>query len=129
MNTPAGRRPGINRAERGRSRQPVASNTAWSGWWLHEAMRDAGFPDGVVNYLSDPALIALKNGVLQSQSYHVDFDDWNVSGDVTVSWKPAQDILLYATYAKSFKSGGVNLSGIPNHADGTPATELATVKP
>ena len=30
----------------------VASLTAWSGWLLLEALRDAGFPDGVVNYVS-----------------------------------------------------------------------------
>jgi 1-pyrroline-5-carboxylate dehydrogenase len=30
----------------------VASATAWSGWLLLEALRDAGFPDGVVNYVS-----------------------------------------------------------------------------
>ena len=30
----------------------VASSTAWSGWLLLEALRDAGFPDGVVNYVS-----------------------------------------------------------------------------
>jgi 1-pyrroline-5-carboxylate dehydrogenase len=32
----------------------VASATAWSGWLLLEALRDAGFPDGVVNYVSGP---------------------------------------------------------------------------
>jgi 1-pyrroline-5-carboxylate dehydrogenase len=32
----------------------VASSTAWSGWLLAEALRDAGFPDGVVNYVSGP---------------------------------------------------------------------------
>jgi len=30
----------------------VASSTAWSGWLLLEALRDAGLPDGVVNYVS-----------------------------------------------------------------------------
>jgi 1-pyrroline-5-carboxylate dehydrogenase len=30
----------------------VASHTAWSGWLLLEALRDAGFPPGVVNYVS-----------------------------------------------------------------------------
>jgi 1-pyrroline-5-carboxylate dehydrogenase len=30
----------------------VASSTAWSGWCLMEALRDAGFPDGVVNCVS-----------------------------------------------------------------------------
>ena len=78
---------------------------------------------------NDPALIARKNSVLQSQSYDARFSDWNLSGDVTLSWKPNPDWLVYATYAKSFKSGGVNLSGLPNRADGTPATELATVDP
>lgn len=78
---------------------------------------------------SDPVLIGRKNGVLQSQSYEARFSDWNLSGDLTLSWKPSPDWLAYATYAKSFKSGGVNLSGIPARADGTPATELATVKP
>lgn len=30
----------------------VASDTAWSGWMLMEAFRDAGIPDGVLNYLT-----------------------------------------------------------------------------
>ena len=32
----------------------VASDTAWSGWLLMEVLRDAGLPDGVVNYVSGP---------------------------------------------------------------------------
>ena len=32
----------------------AASDTAWSGWLLLEAFRDAGLPDGVVNYVSGP---------------------------------------------------------------------------
>ncbi len=32
----------------------VASDTAWSGWLLLEAFRDAGLPAGVVNYLTGP---------------------------------------------------------------------------
>jgi acyl-CoA reductase-like NAD-dependent aldehyde dehydrogenase len=32
----------------------TASDTAWSGWLLLEALRDAGLPDGVVNYVSGP---------------------------------------------------------------------------
>ncbi len=72
----------------------------------------------------------LKNGVLQSQAYGADFSAWNLSGDVTLSWKATPDVLVYATYARSFKSGGINLSGLPTRADGvTPALETATVKP
>ncbi len=32
----------------------VASDTAWSGWLLLEALRDAGLPEGVINYVSGP---------------------------------------------------------------------------
>ena len=32
----------------------TASHTAWSGWLLLEALRDAGMPEGVVNYVSGP---------------------------------------------------------------------------
>ncbi|GGE09701.1 TonB-dependent receptor [Polymorphobacter glacialis] len=77
-----------------------------------------------------PAQQTIKNGVLQNQNYQAVFSDWNLSGDVTLAWKPSDEILAYATYARSFKSGGINLSGIPTRADGvTPATELATVRP
>jgi iron complex outermembrane receptor protein len=77
-----------------------------------------------------PAQQAIKNGVLQNQNYQADFSDWNFSGDITLSWKPTDDVLAYATYARSFKSGGINLNGLPTRADGvTPATALATVAP
>lgn len=77
-----------------------------------------------------PALVRLKNGVLQSQAYEADFDDTNLSGDLNLSWQATDNALIYALYARSFKSGGVNLSGIPNRADGTPAVEeTATVEP
>lgn len=77
-----------------------------------------------------PAQQALKNSVLQSQFYEADFSDWNLSGDITLSWKPSRDFLAYATYARSFRSGGINLAGVPTRADGvTPAIELATIDP
>jgi iron complex outermembrane receptor protein len=77
-----------------------------------------------------PAQQTIKNGVLQNQNYQAVFSDWNFSGDITLSWKPVDDVLAYATFARSFKSGGINLSGLPTRADGvTPATELATVAP
>ena len=90
----------------------------------YEAVVTGGLPNPT------PAQQSIKNGVLQNQSYEADFSDWNVSGDVTLSWKPQDDLLVYATYARSFKSGGINLAGVPTRADGvTPATEVATVDP
>ena len=78
---------------------------------------------------TDPVLIARKASILSSQGYDADFKDFNVSGDATLSWNATDDILVYATYARAFKSGGVNLSGIPNDAAGQPALALATVRP
>ena len=34
------------------------------------------------------------------------------------SWRPVEDVLLYGVYSRSFKSGGVNLNGLPFRADG-----------
>ena len=41
----------------------------------------------------------------------------------------ADDILAYATYAKSFKSGGINLNGVPNDAAGNPILAAGVVGP
>jgi iron complex outermembrane recepter protein len=58
-------------------------------------------------------------GVLAPQSYAPEFSDWNVSGDVTLSYDFSDDVHGYATYARSFKSGGINLSGLPLNATNT----------
>ena len=77
----------------------------------------------------NPALIALKNSVLQSQSYIADSSDTDVSGQLTIAYDIADNVQSYATWSKAFKSVGVNLSGIPNDASGKPALTAATVKP
>ena len=66
---------------------------------------------------------------LSPQSYAPRFSDWNLSGDFTVSYKLAPDVLAYATYARSFKSGGINLSGLPLDANNLPILSVQTVKP
>ncbi len=66
---------------------------------------------------------------LPPQSYAPRFSDWNLSGDLTLSYKFADDVLGYATYAKSFKSGGINLSGLPLDANNLPILGAATVRP
>ncbi|MEQ8934162.1 MAG: TonB-dependent receptor, partial [Amphiplicatus sp.] len=93
--------------------------------------KDADYSQTVSGGLDtdDPALIARKNAVLASQSYVAHFDDFNVSGQITASWDVADDIGVFATYARSFKSGGVNLGGIPNDAEGNPALSLASIAP
>ena len=70
-----------------------------------------------------------QRGVLAPQSYQAKFSDWNISGDFTAAYDIADDVLAYATYAKSFKSGGINLAGLPLDAANNPILGASTVKP
>ena len=72
---------------------------------------------------------ATQLGVLAPQSYRPEFSDTNVSGDFTVSYDVTDDVLAYVTYARSFKSGGINLSGLPLDANNQPITAVETVEP
>lgn len=76
----------------------------------------------------DPLMVA-QRAVLAPQSFTATFSDWNLSYDFTASYELASYVLAYATYAKSFKSGGVNLNGVPSDADGNPILTAATVAP
>ncbi len=82
-----------------------------------------------VTNATNTALTAAQLGVLAPQSYRPKFDDTNISGDFTASYDFTPDVLGYATYARSFKSGGINLSGLPLDANNAPITAVETVKP
>ncbi|SDA12158.1 TonB-dependent receptor [Sphingomonas sp. NFR15] len=67
---------------------------------------------------------------LAPQRYSPRFSAWNVSGDFTLSYDVTADVHAYATYARSFKSGGINLSGLPLDTTNTIADlTKQTVKP
>ncbi|WP_267380776.1 MULTISPECIES: TonB-dependent receptor [unclassified Sphingomonas] len=68
-------------------------------------------------------------GVLSPQNYDPRFHNWNVSGDITAAYTVTPDIHAYATYARSYKSGGINLSGLPLDTNNAPILTAATVKP
>jgi iron complex outermembrane receptor protein len=70
-----------------------------------------------------------QRGVLAPQSYQPDFDDWNVSGDLTVAYDVSDTVHYYATYARSYKSGGINLSGLPLDRNNNPILSSATIRP
>ena len=77
---------------------------------------------------TDPRIVA-QRGVLAPQRFEPRFSDWNLSYDLTVSYAVAPDVLVYATYAKSFRSGGINLNGVPSGAAGNPLLAAGTVAP
>ncbi|MBJ6121218.1 TonB-dependent receptor [Sphingomonas mollis] len=78
---------------------------------------------------TNTALTNDQRGVLAPQSYDPSFDNWNVSGDLTVAYNISPDVHYYATYARSYKSGGINLSGLPLDAQNNPILSVATVRP
>ncbi len=77
---------------------------------------------------TDPRIVA-QRAVLAPQFFEPKFSDWNFSYDVTASYRLSRDILAYATYAKTFKSGGINLNGVPADTLGNPLLAAGTVKP
>ena len=77
---------------------------------------------------TDPRIVA-QRGVLAPQRFEPSFADWNLSYDLSVSYDLSADILAYATYARSFKSGGINLNGVPADAAGNPILAAGTVAP
>lgn len=79
-------------------------------------------------YYNDP-WTAAQRGIQASQFFEPKFSAWNVSYDVNLRYKVARDINVYATYARSFKTGGINLNGVPADANGAPIQAAATIKP
>ena len=82
----------------------------------------------VTNATNTP-LTSDQRAVLAPQSYVADFSDWNLSYDLRLSYELARDVLAYATYARSFKSGGINLAGLPLDGNNVPIQSAASVKP
>ena len=116
--------------------KPVDGLTVQPGFRVNYDKKDGLYDSVVTNGAgqlvtfasTDPRIVA-QRGVLAPQRFEATFSDWNFSYDLTASFEIATDILAYATYAKSFKSGGINLNGVPNDAAGNPILAAAVVKP
>jgi iron complex outermembrane receptor protein len=68
-------------------------------------------------------------GVYQPQVSAPSDSAWNFTYDFNINYKIARDMLAYATYAKSFKTLGINQNGLPLNADNTVNYDASTVKP
>ncbi|WP_394659738.1 TonB-dependent receptor [uncultured Novosphingobium sp.] len=68
-------------------------------------------------------------GVYQPQQTSPSDSAWNLTYDLNINYKLARDVLAYATYAKSFKTLGINQNGLPLNADNTVNLDASTVKP
>ncbi|MFM9976680.1 MAG: TonB-dependent receptor [Sphingomonadaceae bacterium] len=92
-----------------------------------DAIYDARVTGGIAN--PTPAQLAQQRASLPPQFYTARYRDFNISGDINVSWRPVDDVLIYGVYSRAFKSGGINLNGLPFDANGNTAIQLAQVRP
>lgn len=72
---------------------------------------------------------AAQCGVFTPQTSAPSVSDWNFSYDLNANYKIAQDVLAYASYAKSFKTVGINQNGLPLDSSGVPIASAGVVKP
>lgn len=93
--------------------------------------KDADYDQTVSGGLAttDAALLARKLSIARAQAYDVDFTDKAWSGQLNLAWDVARDVMVYAGLSRGFKSGGINLSGLPNNAQNLPALDRAIVRP
>jgi len=77
---------------------------------------------------NDAALIALKNGVYSNQTFDVDADAGNFSGQLAARYRVNSKINTYGNFSIGYKPIGVNVGGLPT-ANGVVLTDLARVKP
>ena len=75
------------------------------------------------------ALTNARLGVLRPQSYTAHDSDGSLSGRGNLSYDVTDNVLAYASYARGFKSGGINMSGLPLNAQNLPALNTAVVRP
>jgi iron complex outermembrane receptor protein len=75
---------------------------------------------------------ALRNAqlsVIRPQAYTAKDQEDNVSGRANLSWQALDQLFLYGGWARGFKSGGINVSGLPLNAQNQAALSTATIRP
>ena len=101
-----------------------------SGFYQRVVTNGAGQVISCTPPLAANSALAAQCGVYQPQSTSPSVSDWNFSYDLNVNYKVTPDILAYATYAKTFKTVGINQNGLPlNSATNLPELSASTVKP
>ena len=69
-----------------------------------------------------------KLSIFRPQSYTASDSGGSVSGRTNVAYKLTDNLFTYASYAQGYKSGGLNMSGLPLDAANNPALATAVIK-
>jgi len=88
----------------------------------------AGDGHEVLQSASDAVSVA-QRGIYAPQLIEPTYSDWNFGYDLTVSYAATDDVLVYGTYAKTFKTGGINQNGVPSDAAGNPILAAGAIRP
>jgi len=78
---------------------------------------------------TNAALVNARLGVLRAQSYEAHDSDGSLSGRGNIAWQATENTMAYASYARGFKSGGINMSGLPLDNSDRPVLATAVVRP
>ncbi|NTE04506.1 TonB-dependent receptor [Agrobacterium tumefaciens] len=78
---------------------------------------------------NDAALLALKAAVYSNQQFNISTNNNNLSGNLTLSYRPNPKLNVYGTFSTAYKPVGVNVGGLPTTASGQADLSLAVVKP
>ena len=78
---------------------------------------------------TDATLLNRRLGIARPQSYAASLNEGSTSGRANISYDVTGDVHAYASYSKGFKSGGINMTGLPLTSANTPSLAAAVVKP
>jgi iron complex outermembrane recepter protein len=78
---------------------------------------------------TNTALNNAKLSVLRPQTYSARDSESNLSGRANIAWAATDGLYVYASYARGFKSGGINMSGLALDAQNLPVLSTAVIRP
>jgi iron complex outermembrane receptor protein len=111
--------------------RPIDSITLTGGLRYTQEEKSGFYTTNVYGGLAttNTALINAKLSVLRPQTYSASDSDGSLSGRANIAWQASDDVMGYVSFARGFKSGGINMSGLPLNAQNLPVLTTAVVKP
>ncbi|OQW77734.1 MAG: TonB-dependent receptor [Proteobacteria bacterium ST_bin13] len=105
--------------------------TATGGLRYTYEVKDANYDTFTFGGLqtSNTALRNAQLSVLRGQTYAAHNIEDNLSGRANLSYQFSDGVFGYASYARGFKSGGINVSGLPLDAQNRPVLATAVIRP